>query len=213
MNQNLDEQKYMGLGETTRIEAFSDGVFAIAITLLILEIHVPPELTDGTRLWDVLLTQGASYIAYLMGFATVGIMWINHHRMFSLIRYADNWLLVFNLLLLLGISFLPFPTVLVADYLGTPDAPTAMAFYAATIVVISIFFNLEWRYAARNNRLLDEQIPPSAVREINRAYLFGPTGYTIAFVLAFINVPLSLALVLGLAVFFALPPRTVTRAG
>src|SRR5262249_23489677 len=113
MNQNFsDEPNYIGLSETTRIEAFSDGVFAIAITLLILEIHVPPELTDGTHLWDVLLQQGASYIAYLAGFTTIGIMWINHHRLFNLIQRADNWLLVFNLLLLLAVSVVPFPTTL-----------------------------------------------------------------------------------------------------
>lgn len=216
MNENQsfsDQENNFGLSETTRIEAFSDGVFAIAITLLILEIHVPPELTDGARLWEVLLQQGTSYIAYLAAFSTIGIMWINHHRMFNLIRRADNWLLVFNLLLLLGISFLPFPTILLADYLGTPDATTAMAFYAGIIIVISIFFNVLWRYAAHNRKLIDPIIPPSAILAINHGYWFGPTGYTIAFVLAFVNVPLSLAVVIGLAVFFALPPRNALTTG
>jgi len=207
-----DEPHPMSLSETTRIEAFSDGVFAIAITLLILEIHVPTELPEGTRLGTVLLQQGASYVSYLAAFATIGIMWINHHRVFNLIRRADNWLLVFNLLLLLGITFLPFPTILVADYLGTPDASTAMAVYAGNTVVIAIFYNLLWRYAAHNDHLLDPNIDMNAIRAVNRGYLFGPLLYSVAFVFAFISVPVSLAIVIGLALFFALPPRNLFTA-
>src|SRR5438270_13814781 len=98
--------------ETSRIEAFSDGVFAIAITLLILDVHVPT-ISQGP-LGAALRRQWPTYIAYLISFAFIGIMWVNHHRLFNHIRRSDNGLMFLNLLLLLGVSAVPFPTALLA---------------------------------------------------------------------------------------------------
>ncbi|PYQ28966.1 MAG: DUF1211 domain-containing protein, partial [Acidobacteria bacterium] len=92
--------------ETTRLEAFSDGIFAIAMTLLVLEIRLPEEIPPGT-LGDALLHVWRSYLAFLTSFATIGVMWVNHHRIFNLIRRTDQAILTLNLLLMLGVTFLP----------------------------------------------------------------------------------------------------------
>src|ERR1700740_3636134 len=104
--------------ETNRIEAFSDGMFAIAITLLILEIKVPSSGPGG--LTKALLRQWPSYFAFLLSFVYIGVMWMNHHRMFNHIRRSNDTLLVLNLLLLLGVTAVPFPTAVLAANLGTP---------------------------------------------------------------------------------------------
>src|SRR5450756_525291 len=101
--------------ETGRVEAFSDGVFAIAITLLVLNIQVPHDLPVGKSLAGALIDQWPTLVAFVTSFATIGIMWINHHRLFIHIKRTDNNLLVLNLLLLLVIIFIPFPTALLAQ--------------------------------------------------------------------------------------------------
>ncbi len=200
----------VGLSETSRLEAFSDGVIAIAITLLILEIRVPHVEGSETHLWDALRGMWPIFVAYLVGFSTIGIMWINHHRLFTMIRKTDDWLLIYNLLLLLAMTFVNFPTVLLGEYLGTSDANVAMAVYAATAVVIALLFNLVWRYAVRA-KLLDPATSPELIAGINRAYLFTPLLYSAAFVFAFINVFVSLVIVLGLAIYFAIPRHLASQ--
>ena len=202
MEKELSEDK-----ETGRIEAFSDGVYAIAITLLVLDIKVPHDLPESSRLIDALLAQWPTYFAFVTSFATIGIMWINHHRMFSQIKRADQLLLVLNGLLLLGVTFVPFPTALLAEYIGEPDQHVAAMVYSGTFVVIAIFFNLLWRYAAHKNRLLDARSDPHAVAAISRQYAFGPLLYLAAFGLALFSATASVALNLLLALFFALPGR------
>src|SRR4030081_1715517 len=138
--------------ETTRVEAFSDGVFAIAITLLILNIKIP--LPAGGPLLAQMGRQWASYISFVISFAFIGIMWINHHRLFSHIKRADNLLLIFNLLLLLGVTAVPFPTAVLAAHLGGPDQRAAAMLFSGTYFFIAIFFNLLWRYACSNGHHL-----------------------------------------------------------
>jgi uncharacterized membrane protein len=193
--------------ETGRVEAFSDGVFAIAITLLVLDIKVPRDLPESARLLDALLAQWPAYFAFVTSFATIGIMWINHHRLFTLIKRSDQMLLVLNSLLLLGITFVPFPTALLSEYIGEPDQQVAALVYSGTFVVTAICFNLLWRYASYKNRLLDPGSELLEVQAISRQYAFGPLLYLVAFGLAFVSGVASLALNLSLAVFFALPAR------
>lgn len=190
--------------DTARLEAFSDGVFAIAITLLILEIKVP---TSGSgMLAKQLLRQWPAYFSFLASFAFIGIMWINHHRMFTHIRRCDDLLLVFNLLLLLGITFVPFPTAVLAASLGGPDQRTAAVLFQATYLLIALFFNLLWRYAASNHRrLLSPDTDASSVKRITRQYSFGPLLYLVCLALAWVNVLASLLVNLSLACFFAFP--------
>jgi uncharacterized membrane protein len=151
-SQAVDENK-----ETGRVEAFSDGVFAIAITLLVLNIQVPHDLPAGKSLANALIDQWPTYLAFVTSFATIGIMWINHHRLFAHIRRSDNPLLVLNGLLLIGITLVPFPTALLAAYIGHPDEQVAALVYGGTLVVIAICFNLLWLYASRGKRLLDRK--------------------------------------------------------
>jgi TMEM175 potassium channel family protein len=189
--------------ETARLEAFSDGVFAIAITLLILEIKVP--IAGTGMLAAQLLRQWPSYFSFVASFIFIGIMWINHHRLFTHIRKSDDLLLIFNLLLLMGITFVPFPTAVLAAHLGGPDQRSATIFFQATYLLISLLFNLLWRYAASSRRLLSLDTDASSVSRITRQYSFGPLLYLVCFALAWVNVPASLLINLSLAFFFAFP--------
>src|SRR5215467_12035404 len=193
--------------ETTRIEAFSDGMFAIAITLLILEIKVP-EVGQGS-LREALLRQWPSYLAFLLSFAFIGIMWMNHHRMFTHIRRSNDTLLILNLLLLLGITVVPFPTAVLASRLGTSDQRAAAVLYNAVFLVIAFFFNILWRYAVAR-QLLDKSLAHSAAM-ISRQYAVGPVMYAICLALAWVDVRLSISVNVALALFFALPPALMKK--
>lgn len=194
--------------ETSRIEAFSDGVFAIAITLLILEVRIPP--VSQTSLATQLLQQWPSYFAFLLSFFFIGIMWINHHRLFTHIKRSDNGLLILNLLLLLGVTAVPFPTAVLALHLRGPGARTAGVLYNGTYVVIAIFFNVLWNYAVSRS-LLDHEAGKEAARGISRQYALGPALYLVCLGLVWVSVAASLALNTALALFFAIPPRRSDR--
>lgn len=193
--------------ETGRIEAFSDGVFAIAITLLILNIQVPKahDLKPGMHLGQALLAQWPSYVSYITSFLTILIMWTNHHKMFVLIKRTDHLFLLLNGLLLMMVTIIPFPTALAAEYIRHPDATTAAAVLTGTYVAIAILYNILWRYAVHNNRLLSKSANPQMIRNINQQYRFGPLLYIIDFGLSFVHVVASLLLCIALAIFFALP--------
>jgi uncharacterized membrane protein len=201
-----------GEKETARIEAFSDGVFAIAITLLVLDLKVPqpaelpagPGLLGTHGLLAALLAQWPTFLAYLTSFLTILVMWVNHHMLFGLIRRTDHLFLYLNGLLLLFVTVLPFPTALVAAYIQHSQATAAAALYCGTCLGIAIAFNLLWRHASTGRRLLDSAASDAAVREIDRRYRFGPPLYLAALALAFFNLEASLATCLGLAVFFSI---------
>jgi uncharacterized membrane protein len=188
--------------DTARIEAFSDGVFAIAITLLVLNLKVPQDLDRTEPLPRFLLAQWPAYLAFLTSFATILIMWINHHRIFNLIAHFDNRLLLYNGLVLLGVTIIPFPTALVATYLGHDGERLAALVFNGAYIFIAICFNLLWRAACE--RLLHPEADRNAVSAISAAYRYGPAWYVLAFGLSFVNVTLSLLLNLALAVYFAL---------
>lgn len=191
--------------ETSRIEAFSDGVFAVAITLLIFNIHVPPSNQPG-GLSAALIAQWPAYVAFLISFSFIGIMWVNHHRLFNHIRRSDNGLMFLNLVLLLGVTSVPFPTALLATHYYAPGRTTAAAVFNGTYFVIAIFFNVLWRHVVRSD-LLDSATRASA-DAITRQYAIGPISYLVCFGLTWVSVQLSLTVNIALAIFFALPPRT-----
>jgi uncharacterized membrane protein len=201
------------LNETNRIEAFTDGVFAIAITLLILEIKVPRDLAPSSTLAWALAHQWPSYLAFVTSFFTILIMWVNHHRLFTHIAHCDDRLLFYNGLLLFGIAFVPFPTALVAEYLGHAGQTTAASVYNVTLIAIAICFNLLWRCASRHGRLLHHDHDRDAVRHITESYRYGPLWYVVALALAFVSVTASLLLDLSLAIYFALPSKTAAAIG
>jgi uncharacterized membrane protein len=194
--------------ETARIEAFSDGVFSIAITLLVLEIKIPA--AGSGNLSVQLLRQWPSYFAFVFSFAFIGIMWINHHRLFTHIKRSDNGLLFLNLLLLLGVCAVPFPTAVLAQHLGQSDQRAAAILYHGSYFVIAIFYNILWRYASRNS--LGKDVDAAAASKISAQYAVGPLLYLLCMALAWVNVAASLVLSVALAVYFALPPQQAARA-
>ncbi|WP_427161244.1 TMEM175 family protein [Aliinostoc sp. HNIBRCY26] len=189
--------------DTTRLEAFSDGVFAIAITLLVLEIKVPP---PDTALAAELLHLWPSYLAYVVSFLVIGAIWINHHAMFKHIVRVDGTLLLLNLFHLMLIAFLPFPTAVLAEafHRGT-DEPVAAAFYSGILTVIGIFVNAMWRYAAHGYRLISTHLTATKIQKINRQFFVGPTVYAIATVIALVLPWLAVLLYILLNVFYLWP--------
>jgi uncharacterized membrane protein len=200
-----------GEKETGRVEAFSDGVFGIAMTLLVLDIKVPraSELVGPATLHRMLVHEWPVFVAYVMSFGTVLVMWTNHHKLFRLIRRSNHTFLMINGLLLMFVTLVPFPTALLAEHIAQPGAATAAAVYSGTFIMIAVLFNLLWHYAAHEGRLLVHGHDPAAAASITRQYRFGPLLYLAAFLLAFVSVPASVGLCALLAGFFALP----TRAG
>lgn len=199
--------------ETGRVEAFSDGVFAIAITLLVLEIKVPRigEGGDVVDLGTTLLKQWPSYLAFASSFLTILIMWINHHNLMKVIKRVDHNFLLLNGLLLMWITLVPFPTSLISEHLLEPEGWLAAAIYAGLGLMIAIFYNVLWFYSVKGGRLLGRGSNLALASSISRRYVFGPTFYLVALALAFASPLASISVCIGLALFFALPNET-TRA-
>lgn len=209
----MEEKNRLENKETSRLEAFSDAVFAVAITLLILNIKVPGidlprnQLPNDTDLWHMLLDEWPLLTAYITSFATIGIMWLNHHRMFTHIKLINTVLVLLNLLLLLFIVFIPVPTALLAEYVHHPDQHAAAIVYSGTLFLTACCFNLLWRYASFHNRLVGEDVDSRAIQALSRQYLLGPLVYLIAFALAWVNTLTCIIVCFALALFFAIPPR------
>ena len=192
---------------TDRLEAFSDGVIAIAITLLVLEVRVP-HLDPGQGEADLLRALGdlwPAYVGYLTSFLTIGVLWANHHNIFRFFALTDQRLVVLNMLLLLCIGFIPFPTALLADYIGEPGERTATLVYGAWFTVTALFYNLVWRYATHDRRLIHPDTPQAALDAVNRRFQVGVPIYLVATLVAFFNPALSLVIFLALALFYILP--------
>lgn len=201
--------------ETGRLEAFSDGVFAVAITLLVFDLQSPAARDLAARhqsLQRALLDQWPSYLAYALSFTTILIMWVNHHTMFKCVKRTDHLFLLLNGLLLLCVTVIPFPTKLLADYIQQPDARVAAVVYSGTFLVAACMFNILWRYAAHRDRLLGEHVDRRLVQSITTAYRFGPLTYAVAFLVAFVSAGMSVAIGIALAIYFALPHRAVTAS-
>jgi len=170
--------------ETGRLEAFSDGVFAIAITLLALELKAPHFEASGGHVTSRLLAtaldgEWPAYFAFFTSFFTVLIMWVHHHLIFKLVRRTDITLLFANGFLLMLVTLVPFPTAVVAEYLRTPAAPAACTFYAGFFVLISIgFWILLW--AAFRKAVLDPDASDATVERLRRSYRMGPPLYLAA---------------------------------
>jgi uncharacterized membrane protein len=191
----------------SRLEAFSDGVFAIAATLLVLEIKVPH--VDGHSLWHALGDQWPSYAAYAVSFFTIGIIWVNHHAQYDRIRALDRNLLFLNLLLLFWVAFIPFPTALVAEQLrsgSTASQHTAAAVYAVVLLVMGFAFFLAWLYAARA-RLLPDDLTSADVRALLLRNFAGQIGYVAALGVAFLSAGVSLAICGLVAAYYVHPGR------
>jgi len=201
--------------DSRRAESFSDGVFAVAITVLIFNLlPIGRDHLDYRVLGDV----WPQYVAYVVSFMTIGIMWINHHTMFGHVRLIDRPLLVLNLLLLMGIVAIPFPTALVAEHLTGParsGGPAATVVYGAVMIAISVFYNLIWAYMVRHADELGSRITRVMLRDsvpgLGRSPLLariprwsvGLAGYLAGVLLAaFVSAGAALAVYAALAVFY-----------
>jgi len=190
---------------TARVEAFSDGVFAIAITLLILEIKIPAGPFDGPHALFHELTEEhflASFLAFFLSFVSILVMWVNHHRIFTLVRRVDDAFLYWNGLLLLFVTFVPFPTALLAEHLSREAAKGAAAMYAGTAFMIALAFTALWRHAIRDTRFLAPDTEKD-VKDLSRQYRYGPIAYLVALGLAYFSAWASVGLCLLLVVAFA----------
>lgn len=192
--------------ETGRVEALSDGVFAVAMTLLVLDLKVPVEQAGGgSGLTAALLAQWPAYVAYVTSFLTILVLWVNHHNMFRHIRRIDHVFLILNGLILMFITLVPFTTSLIAAYVLKAGERTAAIAFNGTFVMIAIVYTVLWRYASENQRLLGKRANTASVERITRGYRFGPLIYLVTFAIGIVNVAASLAIALALAIFFALP--------
>lgn len=189
----------------SRLEAFSDGVIAVAITLLALDIHVPSAETGS--LGHELASQWPQYAAYVVSFATIGIIWVNHHWMISRLAQTDRTILLLNLLLLMFIGLLPFGTSLMAEYLRAEQGQSlAAAIYSGLLLLMSIAFaTLNRHILLRKAHLLSEEIPEARRRQILFRSVVGLLPYLLATVLAPVSADLTLILCACVAIFYTLP--------
>jgi uncharacterized membrane protein len=192
--------------ETSRVEAFSDGVFAVAVTLLILTIQVPTG--TNTNIPVHVAEQLPFFLAYAVSFLSILVMWANHHGIFNLVIRTDRVLILLNGVLLMLITFFDYPTAIVGAALreGAYQRFAAL-FYTGTLVVLTIVYNLFWRYIAAHPGLIDQHVSPATIQRISREYRFGPVFYLIAFGLAAINALAGILATLLLAIYFGLTAR------
>jgi uncharacterized membrane protein len=188
-----------------RTEAFSDGVFAIAITLLVLDLVVPsPQEAAEHGLGHALAHEWPAYFAYLVSFLVIGIIWVNHHTMFDKVRLVDRPVLFANLGLLLVVSLIPFPTRLLAEYLtaGGRDSHVAAAVYSATMLAMGTAYTTLWLTLTRNVQLLHEDINPRLSRLALRRFGLGNVFYLATIGLSFVSAPVTLTVHAALAIYY-----------
>jgi uncharacterized membrane protein len=202
-----------GMTDSARVEAFSDGVFAIAITLLILDVAVPArDSTPNGELAGALARQWPSYFAYLVSFLVIGIMWVNHHTVFARVRQVDRLVLFANLALLLMVSAIPFPTHLLAEYLtGGANSHVAAAVYSATMLAAGLAYNLLWVSVSRDSRLLHVPIDPVARRVAVRRFGAGNIVYAATIGLSFVSAVATLAVHAVVAIYYCFDQLSAAR--
>jgi uncharacterized membrane protein len=192
--------------ETTRVEAFSDGVFAIAITLLILEIKVPDlkDFSTNEQLLKALIGLWPSYFAFILSFFAILIMWINHHGFFKYLKKIDSSFMYANGFLLLVVTFINFPTAVLGKYINSPAFNIAAAFYCGSMVIISVAYNLLWFSAAYKRKLVKDEITDALIVKIRNAYWFGFSVYLMAFIISFYLPLIGLLICISLWIFWTL---------
>jgi uncharacterized membrane protein len=181
-----------------RIEAFADGIFAFAATLLILNLVVDQSRPLGPQLLHI----WPSYAAYGISFITIGIIGANHHQVMHQLAHVDRFFLMVTVLFLMFIAFIPFPTRLLALDIRTADAEPAALAYGITLTGTAVLFNVMWRYAARGRRLLRADVDERVVDGINRSFAFGPVSYALATVVALVSPQVSAGMYTAIAVFY-----------
>jgi len=187
-----------GEKRTTRLEAFSDGVFAIAITLLVLELRVPEE----EPLLEGLLGIWPSLLSFTLSFVTILIMWANHHANLAHVRNVDGRLLFANGFLLLFITFVPFPTAVLGRHLAGEDARVAAMLYAGTFVAINVAWAAFWRAIVKGRSYLAPDLPDREVASVNGALAVGFVSYVVAVAVSWLSAMAGVGLCMALALFW-----------
>jgi uncharacterized membrane protein len=185
--------------KTGRLEAFSDGVFAVAITLLVLEINVP----SGEHLWHQLKDEWPSFASFFVSFWVIGIIWVNHHGVLDHVKRADRPLMYLNLLVLMTVVFIPFSTALMADHLKSgADETVAAVVYSGAFLGLAIAFGLLWTYITRHRKELGVELSDDQIRRTSLTFLIGNPFYAVAVVVAFISPAVVLVIIALLAVYY-----------
>ena len=198
---------------TGRLETFADGVFAIAATLLILSVdgHFGSCAPAGATLKHQLECSWPSYVAYVVSFLTIGIIWVNHHTVMDQIARTDRTYLFLSVGFLMCVAFIPFPTRLVAEHVRGEGAEAAALTYGFTLTVTAVMFNAIWFYAVRGRRLLREDCDPRVISGITRSYLPGPWIYLVSTLVAFASPTASVLLYMALALFYVAESSVFAR--
>jgi uncharacterized membrane protein len=196
---------------TARLETFADGVFAIAATLLIL--NVDTAIPEGSgELAHRLLEAWPAYVGYAVSFLTIGIIWVNHHTVMSLVERADRRFLFATVLFLMCVAFIPFPTRLLAEHLREEGARAAALLYGITLTTTAVMFSVVWFSASVGRRLLRADADPRTVSGITRSYLPGPWIYLGATLVALVSPTASAILYAAIAVFYVVESSIFGRA-
>jgi uncharacterized membrane protein len=203
-----------GMSEKTRTEAFSDGVLAIAVTLLVLDLRVPLRETFNGSLATALGERWPAYAAYVTSFLIIGIIWVNHHGVFELVSRVDRVALFLNLLLLMSVVAIPFTTALLSEYLlaGGPNARTAALIYSAVMLAMSMAFSALYTHVARRPAQLADGVDPAAVRRsIVRFSAIGLLLYLATIVVALFSAPLCLVAHFLIALYYCFQQIRVSQ--
>jgi len=190
--------------DTGRLEAFSDGVIAVAITLLILDIHVP-QFDAKTSLLQTLLNHGVTYLGYVISFTIIGLFWANHHYMFKYINQTDHFLLLLNTLALMCLVFIPFSTALLGAHFDDGYATAAAMIYSTSLLLTSILYNVIWWYASTHPHLLASGLTSQVIQQMTRRYFVSIPLYLVTLLVSALNVKVSFALYIAIALLYALP--------
>jgi uncharacterized membrane protein len=192
---------------TERLETFSDGVFAIAATLLILEVH-----RAGGSVSHGLVHAWPSYVAYAISFLTIGIIWVNHHTVMQQIDRVDRTFLFINVVFLMIVAFSPYPTRVLAETLRDGSKAAAFA-YGLTFTLMAISYGTMWFYAARGRRLIAADADQRVVSGISRSFAPGSIIYGAATLSSLISAYLAVALYGAIALFYVLESSIFGRDG
>jgi uncharacterized membrane protein len=186
----------------SRLEAFSDGVFAVAITLLALDLAVKGP--GNGDLASLLGHRWPAFVAYLISFFTIGIIWVNHHTMMNGVVAVTRGLLYLNLLLLAVVVTIPFATSTLADYLlaGRPNANTAAALFAGVFELMSIAFALVSEWVLRHDQYVRDPMSAAAKKPARLSFYAGQVPYLIAFVVAVVNVWATVAITAATGIYY-----------
>lgn len=198
-NEKKDEIKYIKPLTTGRIEALSDGIFAIVMTLLVLEIKIPELHGDHIDLISELVSRIPMLISFIISFILLGVYWIGHHNQYIFIHKTDRNFLWINIMFLMFVSLLPFSTALLGNY-HTEKVPVIC--YGANLILIGIVLWYHWHYATKNNRLTTHDVDKVFIKKVHAKILIGPIIYLVAILLVFVNQNISLALFMITPIYF-----------